>query len=567
MLRQQMIALVFAASVMVGAAAVEKTDLAADWPQWRGPTRDGIAPAGIKLLDQWPKEGPPQVWKSEYVPSLRGGGAGSPVVAEGKVFLYVCWSHPVGGGDEMRPITPEILSNWGWSTDIPDDLAKKIEEARVNPKRPNFRDYPDWVGMSTKDQDTAVAAFLKKHPEVETYIKDFTATLDPKLAEKHGDYIKRRLCPDIHGWTEPFTLSQLAKMNAESLNKGFRSYPELMKKNQRNGEEYHPWATAWEKATESMTDTLICLDAATGKTLWKKDFPATKYNPGWGLTASGTPTISNGKCYFSGVMGMYCLSTRDGALLWQVKGLTTHASPLVVNGVVVSGWPLTAWNAETGKQVWYTGDPRAGGTPVLWNSGGKNYMIANGSWGKQFYCIDLATWKIVWEIKGGDGGYTTPIIVGDTMVCGGSLGTQAYKLTPAGAELIWKNALQDGMSSPVVFEGYVYVNVSNHSAATWHCLDLKTGEKKWSQRCPFGCNVCSSPIVADGKIILPLGPAGNPRDSFQVEMLKPSPEKYIGAGMFNPEAAECASPAVAGGKLYLRLYDGVACYDLRAGAR
>ncbi len=46
----------------------------ADWPQWRGPGRDGIAPAGPKLLDTWPKAGPLKLWVTEKLAS--GGHAG-----------------------------------------------------------------------------------------------------------------------------------------------------------------------------------------------------------------------------------------------------------------------------------------------------------------------------------------------------------------------------------------------------------------------------------------------------------------------------------------------------------
>src|SRR5688572_21340021 len=38
-----------------------------DWPQWRGPRRDGVS-AETGLLKQWPAGGPPLAWKS--------GGAG-----------------------------------------------------------------------------------------------------------------------------------------------------------------------------------------------------------------------------------------------------------------------------------------------------------------------------------------------------------------------------------------------------------------------------------------------------------------------------------------------------------
>src|ERR1043165_6691925 len=37
---------------------------AADWPQWRGPNRDGIS-AETGLLESWPRGSPPLVWKTQ----------------------------------------------------------------------------------------------------------------------------------------------------------------------------------------------------------------------------------------------------------------------------------------------------------------------------------------------------------------------------------------------------------------------------------------------------------------------------------------------------------------------
>lgn len=54
---------------------------AADWPQWRGPNRDGIS-AETGLLDSWPKGGPPLVWKTK---GLGEGYAGSSIV-HGRLF-------------------------------------------------------------------------------------------------------------------------------------------------------------------------------------------------------------------------------------------------------------------------------------------------------------------------------------------------------------------------------------------------------------------------------------------------------------------------------------------------
>ncbi len=89
--RRVTIALVAVAVLVVGRGMSCAADppLSIDWPQWRGLTRDGIAPAGPKLLDAWPEEGPRLIWKSGPLPSAAKGGSGSVAVAQGKAFVLV----------------------------------------------------------------------------------------------------------------------------------------------------------------------------------------------------------------------------------------------------------------------------------------------------------------------------------------------------------------------------------------------------------------------------------------------------------------------------------------------
>lgn len=55
---------------------------AADWPQWRGPERNGLSPEK-GLLKTWPKSGPQLVWTYENA----GTGYSSPAVVKGKVYI------------------------------------------------------------------------------------------------------------------------------------------------------------------------------------------------------------------------------------------------------------------------------------------------------------------------------------------------------------------------------------------------------------------------------------------------------------------------------------------------
>jgi outer membrane protein assembly factor BamB len=54
---------------------------AADWPQWRGPRRDGVA-AETGLMKTWPAEGPPLAWQAAGA----GNGYSSFSVAGGKLY-------------------------------------------------------------------------------------------------------------------------------------------------------------------------------------------------------------------------------------------------------------------------------------------------------------------------------------------------------------------------------------------------------------------------------------------------------------------------------------------------
>jgi outer membrane protein assembly factor BamB len=53
-----------------------------DWPQFLGPTRDGLYP-GVDLASSWAKGGPPVVWKK-----VVGQGFSSPVVSSGRLVLF-----------------------------------------------------------------------------------------------------------------------------------------------------------------------------------------------------------------------------------------------------------------------------------------------------------------------------------------------------------------------------------------------------------------------------------------------------------------------------------------------
>jgi outer membrane protein assembly factor BamB len=56
--------------------------VAADWPQWRGPQRNGVS-AETSLLEEWPQQGPRLVWRVGKI----GSGYSTPAVVGQQIYL------------------------------------------------------------------------------------------------------------------------------------------------------------------------------------------------------------------------------------------------------------------------------------------------------------------------------------------------------------------------------------------------------------------------------------------------------------------------------------------------
>ncbi len=78
MIGRSTISLALAALVLGTSVTIEALE---DWPQWRGPRRDGVS-SEHGLLKSWPKGGPPPAWKA----SGAGEGYSSFSIAEGRLF-------------------------------------------------------------------------------------------------------------------------------------------------------------------------------------------------------------------------------------------------------------------------------------------------------------------------------------------------------------------------------------------------------------------------------------------------------------------------------------------------
>ena len=65
-----------------GVALLPLTAYAADWPQWRGPQRNGVS-AETALLKEWPKAGPRLVWQATNI----GDGYAAPSIVGNRIYI------------------------------------------------------------------------------------------------------------------------------------------------------------------------------------------------------------------------------------------------------------------------------------------------------------------------------------------------------------------------------------------------------------------------------------------------------------------------------------------------
>jgi len=135
-------------------------------------------------------------------------------------------------------------------------------------------------------------------------------------------------------------------------------------------------------------------------------------------------------------------------------------------------------------------------------------------------------------------------------------GMEGYTLSLEGLRKLWHIPDHDVATSPLIYQGKVYMIGGGDYGKTTsiRCADLQSGAVAWEQRTqPQGA---SSPLAADGKIF------GYLQFGRVLGMWKAEPDHYTPLATAPVRADGYSSLAFADGRLYLRLADGVACYDV-----
>jgi outer membrane protein assembly factor BamB len=305
---------------------------------------------------------------------------------------------------------------------------------------------------------------------------------------------------------------------------------------------------------------VLCLDEATGKTLWHRQFWATGTTMCHPKTCMAAPTpATDGKRVYAlfASHDLVCLDAQ-GDLLW-FRSLTRDY-PTVGNNVGMASSPilskdrliLVLENAGesyglgidklTGKNRWKVTRPRGINwvTPLLITNNGREEVLFQGP--ADVAAHDPQTGRKAWSFQG-SGLSTIP-----TPVFGGGLifvpGGKFLALRPGGADAsprsVWENAkLQTSYASPLYYQGYLY---TVNSVDVLTCTDALTGKIQCQERLkgPFA----GSPIAADGKIYLV-------NEQGLTSVVQAGKTAKVLAANTLPDTI-LACPVIANGAIYLR---------------
>ena len=330
----------------------------ADWPQWRGPNRDGVSVDTTPIAESFPEAGLKKVWESDFIPSDHYGGHGSPVISGEQMILSVVWHERIPS--QQREIDTETMQQMNYRGVSP-ELMKKMEETRLNLPAMRGSKFDEWM-----------LAWRKEN-------------LTPKEDVSLGKWAESR----FKAGKTALPLEELAKV-AKREGKPFataEAFKAWMEEEKFSAGVKEKLLGAVPNTIKVAKDVIICLDMNTGKQVWKFE---TEGKPS-GRSSSSTAAVVDGRVFAACSTHLYCVSQKDGNLLWKAP-LASHgpaASPLVVGDTLyLAAGTAQAYSVLDGKLLWDQKTARSNtGSPTWWApSSGEPVLLITGNNSLQSGC-------------------------------------------------------------------------------------------------------------------------------------------------------------------------------------
>ncbi len=397
---------------------------AADWPQWRGPSRDGHAATGSvpTTLAAEPKV----IWRMDI-----GGGFSSPVVEQGKL-VYL----DARDGREVVHLVEAATGKEIWAV-------------------PFANMYQDEWGQGPRS----------------TPIIDG----DRVYAQScNGEFRCLNLAEGKVRWGVGFESDYGVKFLGSKANEGTAS------RRGNNGSGVIDGDRLFVPVGQAQGATLVCFNKLTGKEIWRVGNEEASYSSPVVATLAGIKQV----VYF-GADALMGATYDTGKLLWRQPLRTNakrHAMTPIIREDTVTVNSHTfgticfniapAGETQTVTQVWANRDMKINlATPVLRD----HYLFTHGEINsRNFVCLDALTGKTLWKQPGMGETVSSAIAVGEKLLVLSDRG-ELFLLAADPArytELGRAQICGTTWSSPAYVNGRLYVREGTLSGWKLTCFDL-----------------------------------------------------------------------------------------------
>ena len=321
-------------------------------------------------------------------------------------------------------------------------------------------------------------------------------------------------------------------------------------------------------------EIVVCIDAASGKEIWRYFDDYRFENRQGGDGPRCTPTVDGDRVYVVSAYGrLVALDAVNGKELWShdfTKAFSSNVprhgfstSPIIEEELLLietggeTGKALVACDKRSGKVVWSSEDDAIGysspitatilGTRQSVFFTGRGLVSVSPKDGEVYWRYD---WPTRFNVNA-----ATPIFIPPDKIfisSGYDMGAAVVQIKKTDGQLtaaeVWTSReMKNHFSSSILHDGYLY----GFDNAFLKCIDAETGEEQWVKR-GFGKG---SLIYADGNLII-LGEGGN------LALAKATHTQYEEIARTQIFNGRCwTMPTLSGGKLYLRNVEELICLD------
>jgi len=256
-------------------------------------------------------------------------------------------------------------------------------------------------------------------------------------------------------------------------------------------------------ARQEADEVTRCLDAGTGKELWLDKNAVPAINGPDAAVHGGprsSPAVANGKVFTLGVSGtVSCLDAATGKMLWRKDDFPgawprfhVANSPIVVDSLCIvqlgkeTEGAIVAYDAATGDQKWkWTEEGPGYASPAVLTVAGTKMIVTLTA--KSIVGISVTDGKLLWQApfvpQGMNYNAATPIVDGQTVIyCGAGRGAKAVKIEKDGARFaakeLWSNADNAVQFNTPLLKGSALYGLSARN--DFFCLNTQDGKTAWT---------------------------------------------------------------------------------------